>query len=81
MAFYSLYNGKDGKCNYKGTEYDIYTGATLDPRIINIIAFAEGDMTLQELYTELLLADLKLLQWKYTTNITSCNDKFSCLEK
>lgn len=55
------YDPSKRKVYYNRAEYNIYTGMSLDERVLNIIKFAEGDMTLQYLYLELLLYDKELM--------------------
>lgn len=51
------YDSGERKLFGSESEYEIYTGKTLDERIMSIVLFAEGKKTLQEVYTDLLLYD------------------------
>lgn len=68
MTFAYTYDIQTGIYNYKGTEYEVYTGEhELHPMLANIVAWGEGDKTLQELYTDILVWEKNLSQKNITT--------------
>lgn len=55
------YEGSKSLIHINDTQYEVYTGVVLDERIASIVRFAEGEISLQEVYTDLLLHDKNLL--------------------
>jgi hypothetical protein len=75
MSFTYTYDASTSTYIHKGTEYKVYTGEyDFHPMLANIIAWGEGDKSLQELYTDLLVWEKKLTQDKRTIiNVSETN--------
>lgn len=58
----------------KGIEYKVYTGEyDFHPMLANIIAWGEGDKSLQDLYTDLLVWEKKLTQKNVIIDVNKVN--------
>lgn len=57
----ATYNSAEQTLTFLGEEYKIYTGEVIDSRVLDILLFKNGDISLQDLYASLLLHDKEML--------------------
>ncbi|AUR91618.1 hypothetical protein NVP1161O_176 [Vibrio phage 1.161.O._10N.261.48.C5] len=53
----TTYSPSERLLTFQGEQYHIYTGNVIDPRVLGILSFKNGDITLQDLYASILIND------------------------
>ena len=71
------YSPSERLLTFQGEQYNIYMGNVIDSRVLNILLFKNGDITLQDLYASLLINDNEMFTGMVELISDLCNKERS----